>query len=135
MSHLGNYNDSAQAGKKIFQKPCTVYVIGRVGGSNFSKIGISDNPENRLKSLQTGSPHRLFLAFQLEMRCRADAIEVESLAHELMDSARMNGEWFAISPEASRIVTLVADRFRLAPPCTTKRALMQEFLGKVERQA
>lgn len=119
----------------IRTKPCYVYVIGRQAGANVCKVGISDNPEKRLRSLQSGSPHRLYIQDTLRLDSRADAIAVEAKAHEMMSPARMSGEWFSVAPASGFLLARVASQFVKRPFCVTKQRLLQMAFAKVERQA
>jgi len=58
------------------------------------KIGRSNNAEKRLKSLQTGSPLRLSIAYVLP-----DKGHLEKLLHEKFKKKRINGEWFTFSQD------------------------------------
>lgn len=81
-------------------KPCYVYLIcSEIGGKLVGpcKVGISDKPEKRLKQVQTGSPHRLVVAFAFRLSNRKFAQVVEGAFHAGHDEHRMNGEWFDLS--------------------------------------
>ena len=78
-----------------------VYVIGHVGGAEEEdikapvKVGASDDPLKRLRSLQTGNPHPL----ALHMSIRApNAAGAERDLHTMLVPHRMCGEWFNVSP-------------------------------------
>lgn len=57
------------------------------------KIGISKNPLNRLKDIQTGYPFKLSLYFT---KAVPDAEGMEFNLHTLLDDYRLEGEWFDI---------------------------------------
>ena len=86
----------------------SVYVIE--GSHGAVKIGISSDPEARRKTLQTGAPHHLFLAFSVY--AGDAAFDVEQEAHTLLDAHRMPGEWFAVSKEIA-IATVYGAAARL----------------------
>ncbi|MFF9594058.1 GIY-YIG nuclease family protein [Streptomyces sp. NPDC014646] len=65
-----------------------VYVIGPPG-SNRVKIGTSNNPEKRLKELQTGNPDRLEVLWSTP-----GGRELESMLHRAFAAYRVEGEWF-----------------------------------------
>lgn len=68
-----------------------VYVIA--GGRRHVKIGISNNPKNRLKSVQTGCPYTL----SLKGTWRTErAREIERRAHSVLAKYRWAGEWFDV---------------------------------------
>jgi predicted GIY-YIG superfamily endonuclease len=78
--------------------PCYVYIIHQTT-TNYIKIGIADNPKNRLKELQTASPLPLHLKFTLSCQDRNAAIAIESGLHQHYEKQRMSGEWFDIPVE------------------------------------
>lgn len=54
------------------------------------KIGFSNNPEKRLKSLQTSNPYKLILASVLE----ESETNTEKILHSKFKDFRVSGEWF-----------------------------------------
>ncbi len=79
-----------------------IYIIG---ASPFGplKIGISKNPEKRLKQLQTSSPQKLHLyaSGEATFECGYSAYEmpdsaVEKVTHLWYSERRLTGEWFDI---------------------------------------
>jgi hypothetical protein len=78
-----------------------VYVISRVvDGQHVApvKVGISDNPENRLSTIQTACPFKIDLAWVFEVLNREVAREIELSFHQTQKHARMYGEWFDFAP-------------------------------------
>lgn len=71
--------------------------------NKFVKIGLSKNPEARLKILQTASPGRLELLFFIE-----GDLEVEAAIHEELKQFRNSGEWFDYSKV--EVVEYIADK-------------------------
>jgi hypothetical protein len=66
-----------------------IYVIKNDSG-NF-KIGMSKDPDNRLKSLQCGNPEKLNIVW----KCYTfNAMKIEKKTHERFLKYRLNGEWF-----------------------------------------
>jgi hypothetical protein len=59
------------------------------------KIGISNDVEGRLKSLQTGSAYKLILVDTFD--AGVEALKHESFIHELYDEYRQMGEWFTFN--------------------------------------
>ena len=81
----GRLRDSSSDGKG------RVYVIGCQVGC---KIGwTSKDPRDRVRALQTGSPHPLHLVGSVE-GTRA----IEAAAHRRFSDYRMAGEWFQVNP-------------------------------------
>ncbi|MCP5076829.1 MAG: GIY-YIG nuclease family protein [Psychromonas sp.] len=58
------------------------------------KIGMSDNPEKRIKQLQTGNPEMLRLIMSIKCNSREHAYNLESTLHTLMAKKSIINEWF-----------------------------------------
>lgn len=83
-----------------------VYLI-RAGRTHQYKIGKSNDPQGRLQSLQTASPHKLKLVHTF----RADnAAAAEEALHALLHDRRSEGEWFRLTPQ-ERDVLVSVERF------------------------
>jgi hypothetical protein len=90
-----------------------VYVIS--GEHGRQKIGSSDNPRQRIKDLQTGSPYPLKFEFIGETEnLGGGAIEVE--AHFMLNQHRAEGEWFVV-PSDVAITAVMAAAHRLGYRC------------------
>lgn len=66
------------------------------------KVGISKQPEKRLKQLQTSNPNKLSLLFTEEFECsRNHLLKIEKLVHkELYNVSKQRvGEWFKVNTE------------------------------------
>ena len=83
-----------------------VYVIS--GDHGRHKIGVSDNPQQRLRELQTGSPFPLRLEFVGQTEGEAFAIEGD--AHFMLHQHRQAGEWFMVPAEMAIAAVLAAAR-------------------------
>lgn len=72
-----------------------LYLIRKIGTNQF-KIGISKNPQRRLKQLQTGSGDRLLLHRTWQLK---DDRSTEKKLHRMFwqSKSRHNGEWFELS--------------------------------------
>lgn len=83
----------------VNDKPVYIYFIQAFGVQELKriKIGMSDNPGNRLMELQVGSPVKLKMLGTVRCRSRAHAASVERLAHNLFHKQRRRGEWFHLS--------------------------------------
>lgn len=66
-----------------------VYVIAHPNG--YYKIGVSKNPANRLKQLQTATPYQLTLHGLFQSNAPQIA---EQAIHHVHDDYRVRGEWF-----------------------------------------
>lgn len=80
-----------------------VYII-KISRKNIYKIGKSDDPQGRLQSLQTASPHKLHIVHTF----KADnASAAEEALHEILHKHRMEGEWFNIpKPQSERLLAI-----------------------------
>lgn len=58
------------------------------------KIGISDNPDKRLKQIQTGYPEKIEIKHLEEFKTRKKTFELERLLHKDFSIYRSHGEWF-----------------------------------------
>jgi predicted GIY-YIG superfamily endonuclease len=60
------------------------------------KIGISKNPETRVKTLQTGNDNKLKIIHKVECEYFND---VETALHNKYKIFKINGEWFELNDE------------------------------------
>jgi hypothetical protein len=74
-----------------------LYVIGRKKGP--IKVGVSSNPQSRLKSIQTGCAFPIKNLFQVRMLNRDQALGQERAFHEIHAGQRLHGEWFDMDAE------------------------------------
>jgi hypothetical protein len=76
-----------------------IYVISDAEKSEIrTKIGISQNPEKRLKQLQTGNPIRLSIHYIEELPYEKTRV-LESFLHSNLNHLRLKGEWFSMTVE------------------------------------
>ena len=80
---------------------CYVYLI-RCGDSSFYKIGVSENPIERLRDLQAATPYPLSLVVTCNFASKIVARQAETDAHRQLDKHRMNGEWFDLTPKMAQ---------------------------------
>jgi hypothetical protein len=79
--------------------PQYIYVIcEKSEGSNPVKIGLSQDPEKRLKQLQTGHSAPLVLFHKEEIENK-NAPSLERIIHRTLSQHRTSGEWFALTPQ------------------------------------
>jgi hypothetical protein len=71
-----------------------IYIIDAFG-SDFCKIGNSDDPRARLRNIQTGCPAKLRICALFTV-APSKARLVEKRAHESLEPHRANGEWFLV---------------------------------------
>lgn len=77
-----------------------VYGIGRQEGP--CKVGISKNPESRLRDLQPGCPFRIAVLFEIECRDYKHAYAVEQWFHYCHPDLQLCGEWFQITADKAQ---------------------------------
>lgn len=101
-------------GEPIYAKPVTakelayrdktlVYFIQGVHGGPI-KIGLAQDPEQRLKSLQAGCPYLLRITHTIEGGRRR-----ERQLHLRFAECRLGGEWFEATPELVKLAYARAD--------------------------
>lgn len=86
-----------------------IYVIGPHEGPQ--KIGLSKNPERRLKNLQTGHPQSLVIHHKEPIDATV-VRKLEKKIHLELNYKRMKGEWFNMTPqEATEFVIFFRIRY------------------------
>lgn len=97
------FTDSPVCGIQWMNPPSGhfVYIIESAAG--LVKVGIAGNLEKRLRSLQTGSPHKLRLVDAFFLPDKKFAKTVENQAHERFSFSRAEGEWFRVAPDIAMI--------------------------------
>jgi len=78
-----------------FSSNAVIYAIGAPGGP--IKVGMSRDPRLRAADLTTAPG--ISLLYSSAPILRADAYQVERIAHHLLASHRVQGEWFSASIE------------------------------------
>jgi hypothetical protein len=76
-----------------------IYILSLDGSPNVCKVGISINPEQRAKNLQTGSPARISVFRAWCFDNLKDARNLEAIMHAALSEYQMIGEWFGASPD------------------------------------
>ena len=76
-----------------------LYILSLDGSPNVCKIGISVNPKQRSKTLQTGSPDKISVIRAWAFDDLYDAKHSETAMHSALSEYQKIGEWFSISPE------------------------------------
>lgn len=89
----------SHAREKERRKTSFVYLV-RSG--DFYKIGIADNPAERLAQMQTGNPAKLVLVRAWPSH---QAQREERLIHSLLQRYHHAGEWFKLPVELVAFVT------------------------------
>lgn len=70
------------------------YVYFIQAGCGDIKIGVSRNPEERLRDLQTANNRRLSLIAKMPHASKLDAMGTERLFHRRFARYRKHGKWF-----------------------------------------
>lgn len=60
------------------------------------KVGMSNNPEKRIKQLQTGNPVLLRLVLSIKCESRSHAFRLEKTMHELLKGNNIINEWYSV---------------------------------------
>lgn len=92
----------AQQHHKRPERRSHIYVI-TAEGAPIIKIGKADDPDDRVKRLQTGSPTKLTVAWTVQAKP-----QLEPLLHERFADYREGGEWFDLT-ELGAPVDVVRD--------------------------
>lgn len=73
-----------------------LYIISsKSGEKTVLKIGITNDLDKRLKSIQTGNPEKISLVHQEEIPSYINIIEFERWLHSVFGNKRKTGEWFS----------------------------------------
>jgi predicted GIY-YIG superfamily endonuclease len=86
--------DAKRNQEKVRKKPLPsahVYVM-RCSETKNLKVGVSQSPKSRLKSIQTSYPHKLEIILLSDKINNAAAVEQQ--LHSLLASFNLTGEWF-----------------------------------------
>lgn len=75
-------------------------------GNEYIKIGVSINPEKRLKMLQTANPRDLKIIIKLPIINKPQAYLAERVLHVKFRKGRVNGEWFRGTIKLDMVVDL-----------------------------
>lgn len=70
-----------------------VYIM-EIKGERYVKIGVAENPENRLRQLQTGIPFELGILVKFTYPDRDAAFRAEKHLHQVFCRFGMVREWF-----------------------------------------
>lgn len=79
----------------VVKSPASYVYILQQGNGGAVKIGVADNVQSRIQSLQTGSAYRLNLIGTIACESRKKAYRLEGILHKKFSSFRLEGEWFA----------------------------------------
>ena len=83
---------------------CYLYLISCKG---FQKIGVADNPIDRMASLQIGCPFKLRLVCTCSFNSRTAAMHAETGIHAKLNKYNAHGEWFKLPKD--KVIALKQD--------------------------
>lgn len=81
--------------QEIFNDPCFLYLMK---GSDFYKIGITNNINKRNHQIATKLPFVCETLRTFKFNSRSEALMIEGLLHRAFSSRNTNGEWFKLNP-------------------------------------
>lgn len=93
----------AETGSSTANLVCSVYLMKNLKNGNV-KIGISENPRYREKTLNSEEPDIELLTSKL-FNSREDALKIEKMLHLQFSEYRVRGEWFSLDPEDVLLIT------------------------------
>lgn len=89
-----NGRPSLKKVEKPVRRPLKGYVyLVRHGDSDYYKIGMTSDCQQRMRSFQTASPEELTLIHSIKTN---DMVALELYFHELFGPCRVRGEWFEL---------------------------------------
>ena len=97
-----------------------VYAISDTSGG--IKLGLAENPDDRVKQLQTGNKEQLTIIYRLYVE---DMKHAEDSLHLIFAGRRVNGEWFKLTEQEVALLELIFNARECNP--IEKRRL--EILG------
>ena len=68
-----------------------------------TKIGFTNNLENRLRAIQTGNPEKIKIHYNIEFDTEKEMRNAEKKIHKSLSHKRKKGEWFNILPEDAKL--------------------------------
>lgn len=99
----------------------TVVFVYVIACGDQVKVGISNNPANRLKELATGMPFRPVLFHKRAFETRADAREIEQQLHWKFRANKSHREWFTIRAQQAKNALAAATLRRNLPGTASQR--------------
>lgn len=91
------------------------------------KIGLSKDPNERLRNLQFTSPTKLSLIGVIKCKSKLHSFHVERTLHDRFKKQRRHGEWFHLSNEhLNQILELIASEKQ--PEQLLQRILMNTIM-------
>ena len=89
------------------EQPHFVYLIS---DGDYIKIGVTNDIDQRVQSLQTGNPNQLTILTCIPCE---NARYIEGMLHGVFDDFKMQGEWFNLSESQIKIAVEKINKYRL----------------------
>jgi len=90
--------DLGERSTKIKSKYKYLYIIKCREDDSVLKVGISNHPKGRLRSLQSASWNELFIWAYFGMYSEKDCFQLEQRIHLKLRKHSIRGEWFRVQP-------------------------------------
>jgi hypothetical protein len=87
-----------------------VYFLTAFGENPLIKIGKANDPVERMKALQTGSPFKLKMLGSVKCKSELHALQVERPAHDIFRKQRRRGEWFRLSQKHTAMIKSLIEK-------------------------
>lgn len=97
-----------------------IYIFARVKNNSLTgpvKIGISNQVESRLRSVQTACPFQIEIAFRFSCPIREIARGIELSFHKTQTGRHLYGEWFDYHPVDAIHLLCIAYRAAIIVHC------------------
>lgn len=91
------------------------YYVYFISDGEYLKIGISNNPESRLRTLQTSNARPLEIIHVIPTHSKESALSLEGQLHDRLAEHRLSGEWFNMDgyeaiQEANKMMNVIDNR-------------------------
>jgi predicted GIY-YIG superfamily endonuclease len=87
-----------------------LYII-QMKGTLYYKIGVSNNLNKRLSTLQTGNPIKLYIVRYYLIY--TDANRLEKLIHNYLSEYHIHLEWFCISVDILKDIETIINKYNV----------------------
>lgn len=120
-AELATHKPSRKAQQKRPERRSHVYVIS-AEGLPIVKIGKANNPTQRVRELQTGSPAKLSVAWATQARP-----DLEYALHDRLSEYREGGEWFDLTSLGDPVTVVRDEVERIRKEATDKGTVARYF--------
>lgn len=77
-----------------YRERVVINYVYMIYGGGYLKIGVAQNPDKRLKTMQTGNPYKLRIMALIPFQSRREAFDYENELHKKFKAFHYTGEWF-----------------------------------------